>query len=260
MFHILVLFFILLAAIVARLLHTLSNSGTIAAFLVGALIYLGFGSSGLSILGVFFGTSSYLSYYKKQQKHQMEEKLEKGSRRDWLQVFANGGIAAVCGLIYYVTNDKIWVMAFLTSLACATGDTWSSEIGPLSKTRPISVKSFRYVSAGTSGAISALGTVSAMLGVLLITLIGVSLFSISVKMACFILLFGILGNGVDTYLGAYVQRRYQCIICSLEIEKTVHCGKRAKKIGGFSLLTNDGVNFFATFISPLFAILIYQLL
>jgi uncharacterized protein (TIGR00297 family) len=258
MLHLSVFFFIILIAVIARHIHTLSTSGAIAAVLVGNLIYLGFGVSGLVVLGVFFSTSSFLSFFKKRKKFEMEDKLEKGSRRDWLQVLANGGVAGICGFIFSVTHDQVWVIAFLTSLACATGDTWSSEIGPLSKYQPISVKTFKHVAAGTSGAISVLGTVWAILGVLLITIVGMFLLSLSLQMACFIFIFGILGNGIDTYIGAFLQRRYRCIVCSMVIEKNIHCENRANKLGGYSFMTNDAVNFLATLVSPLLAVIIYH--
>jgi uncharacterized protein (TIGR00297 family) len=256
----LVIFFIIIMSIVANKGNSLSKSGAIAAIVVGTLIYLGLSAEGLLILGTFFCTSSFWSSYKSKLKKDLEEKLEKGSNRDWIQVFANGGIAALCSVIYYFTNDFIWVMAFLTSIASATGDTWSSEIGPLSKRAPLSVKSFKIVEAGTSGAISILGTISAIFGVGVITLVGVFLFPITAKMAWIIFIYGILGNGIDTFLGAYFQRTYRCVVCSLETEKPFHCKQKARKIRGSALLNNDGVNFLAGLLSPVLAVLTYQLL
>jgi uncharacterized protein (TIGR00297 family) len=258
--HLLVIFFIIIMAIVANKGQSLSKSGAIAAIVVGTLIYQGLYLQGLLILGTFFCTSSFWSFYKSRLKKDLEEKHEKGSKRDWIQVFANGGVAALSSLLYYFTNDVIWIIAFLTSLASATGDTWSSEIGPLSKRPPLSVKSFKVVEAGTSGAISLLGTFSAILGVGVITIVGMFLLPITAKMAWIIFVFGILGNGIDTFLGAYFQRTYQCVVCSLETEKPSHCNRKARKISGSSLLNNDGVNFLAGLLAPIFAILTYQIL
>lgn len=258
--HLVVIITIIILSLVANRVRSLSTSGALAAILVGTFIYMGFEEEGLIILGIFFSTSSFWSSYKKQQKKQLEEKLEKGSRRDWLQVFANGGVAAICSLLFYFTHDLLWGMAFLTTIASAMGDTWSSEIGPLSKRPPFSVKTFKVVEAGTSGAISSLGTMSAILGVGVITMMGILLLPITGEMAWIIFVFGILGNGIDTYLGAYVQRTYQCTKCSLEIEKSFHCGVKARKLGGLSLLNNDGVNFFSSLLAPVLAILAFQLI
>jgi uncharacterized protein (TIGR00297 family) len=256
----LIIFFIIIMAIVANKGQSLSKSGAIAAIVVGGLIYQGLYLQGLLILGTFFCTSSFWSFYKSKLKKDLEEKHEKGSKRDWIQVFANGGVAALSSFLYYFTNDVIWVIAFLTSLASATGDTWSSEIGPLSKRPPVSVKSFKVVEAGTSGAVSTLGTISAIVGVGVITIVGMYVLPITAKMAWIIFVFGILGNGIDTYLGAYFQRTYRCRVCSLDTEKPIHCNEKARKIGGSTLLNNDGVNFLAGLFAPIFAILTYQIL
>jgi uncharacterized protein (TIGR00297 family) len=255
-----VFLFITVISIVAYFRKSLSVSGAIAAVMVGSMIYLGFGLKGLIMLGIFFSTSSFWSSYKSNQKQQYEEMLEKGSQRDWVQVFANGGIAAICSILYYFTNDFLWGIAFLTSLASATGDTWSSEIGPLSKRPPISVRNFKYVEPGTSGAISILGTFSAIIGVGVITLFGILLFPTSLNIAWIIFCFGIIGNGIDTYLGAYYQRSYRCEKCSFETEKPFHCGEKAKKISGTTLLNNDGVNFLSNLLAPVLAILTYQII
>ncbi|MHC0035914.1 DUF92 domain-containing protein [Pseudoneobacillus sp. C159] len=259
-FQVGVLIGIFLAAYGAYKVHSLSLSGAIAAFFVGTAIFQGFGIGGLILLALFFGTSSFWSYFKAQQKQFIEDKLEKGSRRDWVQVAANGGMATLISIIYYFTNDVVWFVGFITTIASATGDTWSSEIGPLSKQRPFSVKSLSMVEPGTSGAVSILGSISAILGIGLITVVGITIFSLSPKLAWIILVFGIVGNVIDTYLGAYFQRGYQCVQCLYETEKPFHCGEKAKKITGVSFLNNDGVNLLASIFAPILAVLVYQLL
>ncbi|WP_442594924.1 DUF92 domain-containing protein [Neobacillus sp. D3-1R] len=255
MFHMVISFCILFVSFIAFKIQALSKSGALASSFVGASIYLGFGIKGLALLGIFFVTSSLWSKFKAKQKKVIEEKLEKGSQRDWVQVFANGGVAAITSLIFYYTNDMIWEIAFLISMASATGDTWSSEIGPLSKTNPISIKNFNKVPAGTSGAISMLGTIGALSGVLLITIIGYILFPIHFKIALFVLLFGIVGNGIDTILGAFYQRSFCCKVCHMEMERSTHCGEPARLKSGEKWLTNDGVNFLSCLGAPVLALI-----
>lgn len=251
---------ICLICVVAYAAKMLSVSGAVAAVIVGVCIFWGLDLSGLILLGSFFGTSSLLSIYKSKSKAALEEKLEKGSRRDWLQVIANGGIGALASLLYYSTNDPIWVLAFLTSIASATGDTWSSEIGPLSKSRPILVRSLKRVEPGTSGAISLLGTIGALAGILFIVICGYIFMSITIEMALIILFFGIVGNAIDTLLGAFLQRTYCCEICSIETEKRIHCEMKTKKVRGLSFLNNDGVNLLSSLLAPLFSLLTYPLI
>lgn len=257
----LIIFFVIITiSFFAFKIRALSKSGAVASVVVGLCIYKGFGMNGLILLGFFFGTSSFWSFFKGQQKKSLEENLEKGSQRDWIQVLANGGVAAITGISYFLMNDMVWIVAFLTSIASATGDTWSSEIGPLSKRFPISIRNFKVVQPGTSGAISLQGTIAALSGVCLIIFIGFFLFPITTGIVMIILIFGLLGNLFDTLLGAFYQRIFSCEICHIETEKLTHCNVTTKKIRGLSWLNNDGVNFLSSLLAPGFAGLTYLLI
>jgi uncharacterized membrane protein len=59
----------------------LSVSGALGAMLVGGAVYTGFGVSGLLLLGLFFGTSTFWSKFKKGEKQALEDKLEKNNER-----------------------------------------------------------------------------------------------------------------------------------------------------------------------------------
>ncbi|MGG0716496.1 DUF92 domain-containing protein [Robertmurraya massiliosenegalensis] len=227
----------------------LTLSGSIAAAIVGILTVLGLHLEGLILLGLFFATSSYWSKYKKSQKDKVEERLEKGSRRDWLQVVANGGAAAIASLLYYLTDEPVYMVAFCILIASSNSDTWASEIGTLSKKSPISIRNFQRVPKGTSGAISILGTVAGIAGAALIAVALFILFAFTVELVIFVFLFGFLGNLIDTVLGAFFQATYRCNHCLLETEKMHHCGQSTEKIRGFSFLNNDIVNLLSSLIA-----------
>ena len=125
------LFFLLIAStgLAGFYVQSLSLSGAVAAVAIGSAVYLGFGAKGLVLLGAFFASSSLWSKYKASLKKGMEEKLAKGSRRDWRQVFANGGTAAMAALIYSFDHMPQWLLIFAVSIASANSDTWASEIG-----------------------------------------------------------------------------------------------------------------------------------
>ena len=127
-------------------LLTISGAGT--AFIVGFLIVLGLGVKGLIILGLFFGSSSLLSKIKSTNKSKAEELLVKGSQRDWQQVLANGGLAALASALYYFTEAPIWLLGSCICIAAANSDTWASEVGSMSKANPISIKTFKRVDKG----------------------------------------------------------------------------------------------------------------
>nr|WP_263325725.1 DUF92 domain-containing protein [Neobacillus sp. Marseille-Q6967] len=245
---------IIVTAFAGYLLKSLSVSGSLVAILVGAAIYAGFGTKGLILLGLFFASSSLWSKYKSMAKKALEDKLEKGSVRDWRQVVANGGTAAFFSIIYYFHQDVIWLIGFAVSLASANSDTWASEIGSLSKRNPVFIRTMKRTEKGTSGAISLLGTFAALLGSFLIALVSSLLFQLDYIAVIIIFLFGFIGNVIDTLFGAFYQQVYICRICGIETEKKVHCQCDTKRIKGFSLVDNDMVNFLSGLIAAVLAI------
>lgn len=237
----------------------LTLSGSIAAFFVGLFIWLGFRVEGFFLLGIFFITSSFWSKYKKPLKAPVEDMLAKGDRRDWQQVIANGGAAAICSIIYVFGAKPVWLFAFAVLMASSNSDTWASEIGTLSKSSPISIRTFSHVPKGTSGAVSVLGTIAGIFGAFIIAISSYFLFPFRFKEAFFVFLFGFLGNVFDTIFGAFVQGTYKCVICNKETEKKFHCGKETKLVKGIPFLNNDVINFSSGILAAIIGCFIYSL-
>ncbi len=222
---------------------SLTKSGAAATFLVGILTALGFGWRGLIIMGAFFVSSSEWSSFRKQQKKQVEELVEKGAARDWLQVAANGSIAAAAAFLYFLTDSDLWIYTFCIAVAAANSDTWASEIGVLSKNRPYNVFTWRKADRGTSGAVSLLGTFAAFGGAIFIGIVSAFVFgSWTWSFVMTITVFGFIGCLADTILGATIQSRYTCRSCGLSTEKTVHCEERTIWSKGIRWCDNDIVN------------------
>ncbi|MBT2677502.1 DUF92 domain-containing protein [Bacillus sp. ISL-35] len=258
--QILIIGFIAGVAGMSAYFQLLKPSGAFAAFLTGILIWAGFGFKGMILLGVFFLTSSLLSKYKSQRKEQLGELHEKGSARDWAQVAANGGTAALAGLANFISPDPVWFIVLASSLASANGDTWASELGVLSKVQPLSIKSFKRVPRGTSGAISIVGTASAAAGSLLIALIADYLFKLGAGWTVAVFLLGVTGTMVDTWLGAYLQAGFACAKCNLLTEKTTHCSEPTRHVSGLVMMNNDAVNFLSCFTAAMGGMLLYSIL
>lgn len=258
MMMLLMLVVIFIAGLTGYSAKALSASGAVAAIIVGSAVYLGFHSKGLVLLGVFFVSSSYWSKYKSAAKKTMEEKLAKGGARDWRQVFANGGAAALFSLLYFFDHSPLWVIGFVVALASANSDTWASEIGSLSKTNPLFIRTFKQVEKGTSGAISGLGSMAALSGALLIAIISIWLFKLDLMAGLLIFLLGFFGNVIDTLIGAFYQQLYVCNCCGIETEKRIHCGQPTTRIKGISFMENDMVNFLSGLIASIMAICIFQ--
>lgn len=252
--------FIAIFAAVSGYFQLLKPTGAFAAFLTGVFIWAGFGLRGLVMMGIFFLTSSLLSKYKSKRKEHLEELHEKGSARDWAQVAANGGTAALAGLANFISPDPVWLIVLAISIASANADTWASELGVLSKQQPVSIKSFRRVPRGTSGAVSGYGTAASAAGSLLIALSGSYLFSEGMAWTLIVFLFGVAGALLDTVFGAYFQAGFKCPRCQLLTEKLMHCSIPTKQVSGFTSINNDAVNFISCFAAAIMGMSFYNIL
>ncbi|MBM0064364.1 DUF92 domain-containing protein [Alkalicoccobacillus gibsonii] len=229
-------------------LKKLTKSGAITAVFVGFFISYGLGINGLVVLGAFFISSSALSSIFKPKREGLIE--EKGSQRDAYQVLANGGVAALISLLHAFNPSAIYQAAFIASLAAANSDTWASEIGKLNKSNPFHVLSFKRVQAGTSGAVSPLGTIAAFAGAAFIALSAMLFtwdsFTWQFPIICGIIVAGFVGNLADTIFGATIQVTYTCEVCGETTERLVHCEQETKHRSGLKWVTNDTVNALCT--------------
>ncbi|AGT32789.1 hypothetical protein M493_12715 [Geobacillus genomosp. 3] len=220
--------------------RSLSASGAAAAVVIGTLVGCGFSWGGLWVFGLFFASSSAFSNVGKRKKAAMAEKLAKSGGRDAVQVFANGGVPAVLALLALFRPDPAWHALFVVAVAAANADTWASEIGSLSRRPPRAWPSFRPVEAGTSGAVTLLGTAASLAGALLIAAAGAHFLDAAPVSA--LALFGWLGSWLDTWLGAAWQSVYRCPACGAATERKWHCGRTTIHVKGWRWLDNDAVN------------------
>jgi uncharacterized protein (TIGR00297 family) len=240
----------------------LNRSGALAAFLTGGLI---FGSGGLSwavLLLTFFISSSLLSRLFARRKANLDEKYAKGSRRDWGQVFANGGLGALLALLHALLPGQAWTwIAFIGAMAAVNADTWATEIGAFSRTSPRLITSGARVEPGTSGGVTLLGYGALLAGAGLIGLAG-ALTSPAASNLSWILLAaaaGLAGSTADSLLGATLQAIYYCPACKKETEKHPRhsCGADTEHIRGWRWLNNDWVNFACSLVGALGALAIW---
>jgi uncharacterized protein (TIGR00297 family) len=225
----------------------LSRSGALAAALLGGLL---FGLGGLrwaALLLLFFVTSSGLSHLSGRRKAALAEKFAKGSRRDWAQVAANGGLGALLVVAHTFWPEQNWAwIAYAGAMAAVNADTWATELGVLSKTPPRLVTTWRPVERGTSGGVSLAGTLAALGGSLVIGLAAGWLRpATGVFATCLAVSLGGLGGALfDSWLGATRQAIYFCPICQKETERHPQhtCGAQTTRLRGWVWLNNDLVN------------------
>ncbi|HET6260951.1 MAG TPA: DUF92 domain-containing protein, partial [Chloroflexia bacterium] len=189
--------------------------------------------------------------------------FEKGGRRDAAQVFANGGVAALLAFLSYFAGGEMRFLlfaAFAGTLAAATADTWATEIGVLSSSPPRLLTTGRVVDAGTSGAVtwmgsmaSAGGALSMALGAALFTGLGLldqaplTMAAGTLPLLAAVFVGGITGALADSFVGATVQAGYRCPLCDKPTESRVHrCGTSTRLVRGLAWVNNDLVNASAT--------------
>ncbi len=239
---------------------SLSTSGSVGAYLMGAII---FGTGGLKWvipLVIFFVFSSLISKLGKGKNTATDksgwQSYQKGSRRDVLQVFANGGIATLVAVTaFYQPNEILYIM-FLGSVAAATADTWATEIGFFSRNKPRHIISFKAVDKGTSGGVSVVGTIGTIIGSLLIGTTGV-VFGLGLKSVLIVTSAGVIGSLVDSIIGGTVQARFRCPVCDNHTEKHLHCKSPTTHVDGLRWIDNDLVNVTCTLSGALAVLLIF---
>ncbi len=243
-------------ALVAVRSRALTRDGGVAAVVVGT-ICVAAGWSWAALLVVFFVTSSALSHVRGTARARLTESVvAKGGERDAMQVLANGGIFSLAALLSLLLPWAGWIPFGAGAIAASTADTWSSEIGTLSSTKPRLVTTWQRVPAGTSGAITPLGLVAALAGALLIALL-VWAMRWPPGVAIAALVGGVAGALVDSFIGAIWQARRYCPRCDADTERSIHpCGTTTHITGGISWLDNDGVNLMSCAAGALAALLV----
>jgi len=219
----------------------LAPSGSVATFLLAVVVF-GVGGWKWSVpILIFFVLSSLLSKVGSAKKRATSDLHEKGSTRDYAQVFANGGIPGIVVFASVVVPAFDWYPIYLGAVAAVTADTWGTEIGMMTKGRTVLITTFRPVARGSNGGVSVRGFLGATAGA---SLIGMSALAwgISAVTAGVLAAAGVIGSVVDSIAGATVQARYRCSVCSKVTEKRMHCGSPSVHAGGMRWISNDAVN------------------
>ena len=243
-------------------LKSLGISGGYGAFLLGVFLFgIGSWDTMLPLIG-FFVLSSLLSKIADRKSH-TDIISNKGSQRDIVQVYANGGIPLIFAIAWYLsdfTSDWLY-WAFLASLASATADTWETEIGSFSKGLPINILTWKRVVKGYSGGISFLGTLGGLVGAA--TIVGIAIIygslEMNLQLVSMIVLAGFFGSIVDSILGASIQAKFVCTECDNPTERLIHCDSATKHVSGIEWFDNDWVNVAGTFSGGAIFLLTYYI-
>lgn len=232
-----------------------------------AAIGVGFGSiyadaSFGAALAAFFFSSSAVTRIRSDIKRKVDEHFKDGGGRNWVQVLANGLVPTLIAAAFVVGASANLASAYVGYYACCGGDTWASELGVLSKSKPrLITDPRREVTAGTNGGVTALGWAASAGGgavvgsaffvgrALVESMGGASAISASSGSASpmieflFITAFGaacgLFGSLVDSVLGATIQYSGYCSERERVVSKP---GPTVTRISGLEFLSNSAVN------------------
>lgn len=184
--------------------NKLTLPGAITGLIVGLLIYEGTGLTGFTMLCLFFIVGSWATSWHKHEKNINEASQP---RTAW-QVLANGGVAAVLAIMAFIKPDlsPLLLVMLAGSFASAMADTLSSELGMIYGKRFFNIITFKKDQRGLDGVVSIEGTLIG-LGGALATAIVFWLYTDWDKALFVITTAGVLGNLVDSVLGALFERK-----------------------------------------------------
>ena len=191
-------------------------------------IYVGGGWPMLALLFTFFALGSLATRWKITRKGKAGLAEPKRGKRSAVNAFSNAGVAALTGFLAWWSGSDAPVLEIMMagSLASATSDTLSSELGNLYGSRYVDVLTLRSGERGKDGVISPEGTLAGLLGSASAAWV---FFLTNSDTAGFLIVTfaGILGNISDSIFGATLQRR--------------------------GILNNHGVNLVSTLLAALLA-------
>ena len=192
----------------ARSIDTL---GALSAVVIGAAITAGVGLRGYALMMAFFvlGSSATKMGYKIKAARGIAQ--EKGGARGWRNAWANGGVAALLGLLAGIATWEeraiALTVAYAAAVATAAADTCSSEVGKAYGRRTFLITSFRPVPPGTEGAVSLEGTLGGLAGGMIVGAVGAVTGLYGIGIAVLVGCAGLLGSLAESVIGVVAERK-----------------------------------------------------
>ncbi|TDX01577.1 DUF92 domain-containing protein [Dinghuibacter silviterrae] len=176
--------------------------------LVAMFIYTGAGYAGLALLATFFVLATLATAWRREEKHSPYSGVRHQEKRYSGQVFANGGVAALAGILMILLpaqRPRLFV-AMAAALSSATADTLSSELGIVYGRKFINIITWGPDTAGMDGVISLEGLLTGLFGSCLVAIVYAmgSSWGPGVLAVVFA---GTVGNLADSVLGATLERQ-----------------------------------------------------
>lgn len=179
---------------------TLDKAGVLTAAVVASIIvYFGGAESWryLLLLIAFLVAGAFVTNIQVERKKYWG--LYEGER-SVSNVLANGLVPVLTCV--FAVYEPAWRFGFICSVAAITADKFSSELGTLSA-EPVFLLNMKKVARGSSGAVSTVGMMSAVLGSFLVGLCAMLIFGISFERALLATAIGVFGSFIDSIVGVF---------------------------------------------------------
>ncbi|HUR80357.1 MAG TPA: DUF92 domain-containing protein [Thermoanaerobaculia bacterium] len=208
-------------ALVGYFARSVSVSGALGGWLLGAILILGAGWPMYVALLAFFIIGTLTTKLGYARKARLGLAQEGGGRRGFSHAFSNVGVAAICAIaVSRVSRIEIaplgpMAIAYfmgIASLATAAADTTASEIGQLIGKRAFLPLTLRRVPVGTEGAISIEGTIAGLAGGAVVAAAGVlslhyGLMRTNLGAILFITAAAFLGSYIESIAGSWNRKQ-----------------------------------------------------
>lgn len=221
----------------------LTGSAVLLAVILDAVVSLTLGNFGFVLIFVFLFGSIVIDKIKK-RAYPLDKVNKRGDCRDCVQVIANGLIPMMSAILFSITLNKAFIIAYIASVAEAFSDTAASGVGAYSQ-KAFDVFKMRYIKRGLSGGISLIGTVASIVGAFVIGAIALIFGAVNLKLCIIASTAAFFGTLFDSFLGSVFQIKYKCTVCGELTEKEHCCNTVTEKYSGFAFFDNDVVNLFS---------------
>jgi uncharacterized protein (TIGR00297 family) len=193
------------AGFVAR---TVTIPGAIVGAVIGTAVYLGTDWQGWVMLFASFFSAAAATFAGYRRKALAGIAEERSGRRGPGNAIANTGIAAWAALLSLaVTRPELAKLAMVAALVTSASDSVASEVGKAwGKTTWILV-GWRRVRPGTSGAVSAEGTMAGLIASLALATLGYALGLIPAAWIAAVVIAATIASLVEGALGATLEAR-----------------------------------------------------
>jgi uncharacterized protein (TIGR00297 family) len=200
---------LLVAAWLSVRLGKLTVSAGLTGVIVGLMVFLGASYTGIFMLTTFFILASGATTWGLNKKQRLGIAETDRGKRTTGQVIANGGVAAILGLVTLVFPARVELIQLMiaASFASATADTISSELGNVYGKKYYNVITLKRDCRGINGVISLEGTLMGFVGSVCIAIVYSLVLSFDHTFSM-IVIAGTIGNLADSVLGATLERKH----------------------------------------------------